>query len=104
MLTDITEAFGIDLLPEEERQAVLERISSVVFEGVMLRTIALLDDQKKEDLTRLFTEASDDPQNEEKQQAIQDFFEQQVPDFDKVVSAEIEALVHAPQDLFLDVE
>jgi hypothetical protein len=96
----IMEAFGIDLLPEAEQEALLERVSGVIFEGVMLRVMRSLDDTKKETLTTLFTEASTGG-SEEKQLALQAFFEHEVLDFDTFVTAEIEALVHAPQDVFL---
>jgi hypothetical protein len=101
LLDDMFEDLGLDLLPPEEREEVVAHIGEVIFEGVMLRTVQALDDTKKEELTALFDASSSDPENEEKHNAIQAFIETNVPDFDKYLAAEIEALKNAPQDVFV---
>jgi hypothetical protein len=101
ILEELTEALGLDLLPPEEREAVVRKIGEVIFEGVMLRTVRVLSDEKKEALTALFEAAGADPDSTEKEQAIQDFFATEVPEFDTYLTAEIEALTHAPQNIFI---
>jgi hypothetical protein len=94
------EELGLDLLPPEEREEVVARIGEVIFEGVMFRTVQALDDVKKEALTQLFDASHADPENEQKQEAIQAFIATNVPDFASYLTQEIDALKNAPQDLY----
>jgi hypothetical protein len=94
------EELGLDLLPPEEREEVVARIGEVIFEGVMFRTVQALDDVKKEALTQLFDASHADPDNEQKQEAIQAFIATNVPDFASYLTQEIDALKNAPQDLY----
>ncbi len=89
------EELGLDLLPEEERDAFLADLGELIFSGAMQRTFASLPDEGKEELGNLLEASAADPESDGRRAALETFIKERVPDFDSFVLAEIEAFVTA---------
>ncbi len=77
---------GLDTLPPEKQEKLLDRIGTIIFQGVMMRTFNLLSDVQKDALEAQLTGAEGSPENTDK---IFAFLAANVPNFDSIVEAEI---------------
>ena len=100
---DIIASLGLDLLPEDERNALLSDIGEVIFRGVMHKVWNSLDPTTQDQLTQLFDASNEDPENEQKREAIDQFLTANVPDLKLYVSQEVEALKTAQQDVYGEI-
>jgi len=86
----ITDTFELHDLPEHEREDLLIALSDVVFKTVMRKVRLSLDTQNQQKLTVLLEASADDPENEDKVEAIQEFIVEHVPDFERYVAEQVE--------------
>jgi hypothetical protein len=80
---DIIKEFGLDELPEDEQQAIIEQFSDVVMQAVLVRGIAALTDAQKDALDAALAK---DPSNFD---IMLDFFMDALPNFDQLVQEEV---------------
>ncbi len=95
------EAF-IDLggVPESEQHELLEELGSVLFEGVMERVFAQLDEEQGKALTLLIEVSNQDPESEEKRTLVAQYLDEHVPDLEQLVIEEAQ-LLHEAQETVL---
>lgn len=79
---NIIKDLGLDALPESEREEALMSIGKMVFQGVLMRAINELSDEDAEAFGKLMEEKPDD------QQAVLDFLQSKVSNFDEIVKEE----------------
>ena len=100
ILQQAVQELGIDHMPEEERDAFLAEVGAVLFRGVMRRVWNSLDRAKQDTLTSLLDASGDDPDNEEKGRALEDFMKKNVPDYAHFVEQEVAELRATQEDIF----
>lgn len=80
---DIMKEFGLEGLPENEKQALVDQFSDVVMQAVMIRGFQALDEKQKDELDAALAK------NPEDFDIILDFFMTNITDFDKIVQEEV---------------
>ncbi|MBL7058590.1 hypothetical protein ISS03_04590 [Patescibacteria group bacterium] len=83
---DITKELGLDSLPEEERQKVLERIGKLIYESVMIRVVEVLDEEDQDAFASILEEVDGDPAGGDK---ILKFIKSKVPNIEEIVEEEV---------------
>ena len=79
---DIIKEFGLEDLPENEKQGVVEQFADVVFQAITVRGLAALSESQKDALN---TALAKDPENPD---IMLDFFMATIPNFDAMVQQE----------------
>jgi len=80
---DIIKEFGLEGLPEKEKQDVIEQFADVVFQAVTVRGLAALSEKQKDALDSTLAK------NPEDVNIMMDFFMDNIPDFDAMVQREV---------------
>ena len=80
---DIINEFGLEELPEAEKLALIEQLSDVVMQAVMIRGLESLDESQKDELDAALEKA---PENID---IMLDFFTDHIPNFDVMVQEEV---------------
>ncbi len=83
---------GLEEMTPEEQAETLTSVGEVVFQGVMLRVMRVLSEEKQDALSALFDASTEDPDSEEKRAAIYAFITHEVPQYDDLVEEELDAL------------
>ena len=89
---------GLDTLPKGEQDELNADIGEVVFAGVMRRVWDVLDLHQQDALMSLLRQSEQDPNNEERRNALTTFLDTQVPDFGSYVQDELNALTQAHRE------
>jgi Mg/Co/Ni transporter MgtE len=76
----ILSAFNLDSLPEEQRVVLLEQMTEVAEQRILLRILSGLSDEQKQTFESLMDNGD--------QSAVQLFFEQHVPDVLGIIEEE----------------
>jgi hypothetical protein len=95
--------FGLSDMPEEARDELYAALSEVVYKGVMRKTRLSLDTKNQQVFTELLEASADDPENEEKLAAIEDFIAKNVPDYDRYVTEQVDDIKKRYQDKLSDM-
>lgn len=90
--------------PPQEEDELFDDIAEVIFQGVMLRVMNELPEDKQDTLSDLFDASNEDPENEEKRNAIYAFLSEQVPNFDELVQAELDAFKAEEEKAYKEIE
>ena len=94
---------GMGSLPKEEQELFLADIGEVIYEGVMQRVYDALSLGQQDTLMRLMDESAAEPENEEKHAAVMNFIGEQVPDLERYITEEINALKQAQEEVFKEM-
>lgn len=78
IIEDLQNALDLSSLPDEEQEEILLEIQDKVFEGVMLRIAAQLDDAGKDEFIAFL---DSDPSEE----ALEAFIEEKVPNVEAII-------------------
>lgn len=81
---NIIQALGLDNLPEEEKNKMLEEMGRVVYQNIILRVINELKEEDKDELDA-FLET-----NTDNQEAIYEFLKSKLPNLDEIAAEEVE--------------
>jgi hypothetical protein len=79
---NLVKQLGLDLLPENEQDEAILTIGKIIFEGVILRVMEILDDVDKAALDGLL---AGNPSEE----AMTSFLRSRVPNLNEIVSQEV---------------
>lgn len=90
--------------PPQEEDELFDDIAEVIFQGVMLRVMNELPEDKQDMLSDLFDASNEDPENEEKRNAIYAFLSEHVPNFDELVQAELDAFKAEEEKAYKEIE
>ena len=82
---NLFDLFQLDKMPPEKGAEMLDRLAKLVFQGVLVRVLPILSE---EDLAQ-YEKIVD---GEESGEILFSFLNEKVPDFDKIVAEEAEAL------------
>jgi hypothetical protein len=93
----IIQALGLSEVPQDERDRLLFVMGEVVHRGVMRKAWGALDEEHQDKLNERMEASLADPDNDAKRLAVQAFLQEQVPDLEKYVTEEIEALKEAQE-------
>jgi hypothetical protein len=77
-------------MPKEAREELMMALSEVIYNGVMRKTRLSLDTKNQQVFTELLEDIAEDPENDEKLEAMEKFIESNVPDYERYVSEQIE--------------
>ncbi len=80
---EIIKEFGLEALPPEEQQAMIEKFSDVVMQAVFARCITQLTEEQKDQLDAVLEK---DPENPD---VIFDFFIEHIPNFESIVQQQM---------------
>ena len=75
--------FGIDKMPEEKREEVINSIGKIIFQGVLIRVLPLLEESDLKEYEKLV-------ENETPPDELMGFFIEKVPGFLEIVNDEVE--------------
>jgi phosphoglycolate phosphatase-like HAD superfamily hydrolase len=81
---DIIKEFGLEGLPPEEQQAMVEKFSDVVMQAVLARGLTQLTEEQKDQLDAALEKA---PENSD---IIFDFFVEHLPNFEAIVKQQVD--------------
>jgi len=79
---DLFDLFQLDKMPVEKANEMLERLASLVFQAVLVRSLPLLSEEDLTEYERITTS------DEEDGAALFLFLSQKVPEFNKIVTEE----------------
>lgn len=82
--THIISALNLDSLPQEKQKQLMEKMTDVAEGRILLRVVESLDDTKKQELNTIL--------DQEDQDALQAFFEANVPDILTIIDEETKKL------------
>lgn len=80
---NIINDLGIGALPQEQQEEALARIGNIIFQGVLLRVMALMSDGDKIEFEKLLTEKNNKPE------IILEFLRLKIANLDEVISEEV---------------
>jgi len=80
--TNLIEELGINTWPEEERDVIFEKISQTIFEGILIKSLAILTDEDARELNELVDRG-------ETFESIVIFLSGKIPELDKITQHEI---------------
>lgn len=83
MAANLAVELGIDALPEAEKQEILQRIGSIVFQRAMRQVVEILPEPKQKELEAAIDESAKNPQ------VLMTFLQTNVPQLDAIVTSEI---------------
>lgn len=79
---NIITMFGVDKMPEEKREEVINQIGKLIFQGVLIRVLPLLEEQDLKEYEKLVSmETTPDE--------LMGFFIEKVPSFLEIVNDEV---------------
>ncbi|MDE2030665.1 MAG: hypothetical protein KGI58_00160 [Patescibacteria group bacterium] len=81
----IIEILGINKLSENERKEVVEKLGALIYQGVMLRALDIMDEEDRDTFEKLISENSDP-------EVIFTFVAEKIPDINEIISEETEKL------------
>ena len=81
--SDIREILGINALPEEKQNEMMEKMGGLVYQEIMLRALDQLTEEEKDEFEKLITE-NNDPE------AMFSYREKKVPDIENIAHEEAE--------------
>ncbi len=93
----------LDALAPEQRDAFLAELGESVLPGIMQRVWHTLDYSAQDSLMVLFEGSVADPTDEKKGEAVLAFLAERVPDFDRFVNEEMEALRREYEGVYAEV-
>ncbi len=99
----ILKELGMESLPKEEQELFLADIGEVIYEGVMQRVYDALSLGQQDTLTRLMDESSREPDNEEKHVAVMKFISEQVPELERYITEEVDALKQTQEEIYKEM-
>jgi hypothetical protein len=88
----------------EEELDLIDGISEVIFQGVILRVLKVLPEEKQEELGNLFEASAADSNNNTKREAIYTFLQKEVPQLDEFVQAETDAFNEAEGAILEEIQ
>ena len=94
---------GLEAIPEPERSEILAEIGEVVFTAAMQKVWNVLDSKQQDELLALFELSTQDPKNKEKQEAVQSFIDEYVPNFKKYIHDEQEAIIKVQKEIYTEI-
>jgi len=83
---NLLKSLGIDKLSSEEQDAILERISNLIFQGVITRAMEELSADDRKEFDAVLKKQEQDPASD----ALYLFLKERIPRLDEVVAEEIE--------------
>ena len=83
---NITQELGIDALEEPEKTQILERIGKLIYQGIMLRVVELLDEESSVELEKIIDTHGESATAGEK---ILEFIDSKNIDINKIVEEEV---------------
>ena len=96
-IINLVEKLGLMSLPEEDRDAILEKTGHVVFQKVLARIMENLLDQDKVAFEALFS-------NEEtKEEDILNFLNSKIPNLDDLVREEVSGFLKEADDIMSQI-
>lgn len=81
---NIIQALGLDNLPEEEKNKMLEEMGRVVYQNIILRVLEELKEEDKDEFDAFLEKNSDN------QEAIYEFLKSKIPNLDELAAQEVE--------------
>lgn len=94
MAIDIIKELGIESLPAEQQEKLLNKIGTVLYQAIFLRAIDTLSEQEQDALDAFLGAHEDDPQ------ALFSYLQEHVVDFEKIVEQEVARFRAETQSLF----
>jgi hypothetical protein len=84
--TNLITQLGLDLLPQEEREKILLDIGEIIFRGVIMKVMDVMNEKDKNDFEKVLDEANKSEDDDQ----IGIFLMEKVPNLDAIVSTEVE--------------
>ena len=91
----IAEDFGLSQMDAEEQEKYIEKIGNMLFESVIERSLAIMDDSATTDFEALIAEVGSDYQK------VISFLQTRVPNFQEIVSDELSRLKRLTSGIFV---
>ena len=95
---NIVKELGLDNLPEDKQLEILEKIGSIIFQSVLLRTLDIMSEENKDEFEKLLSEKADDPD------IVLKFMQNKVPNLDDIVKEEVVKFKTETLDIISKVE
>lgn len=95
---NIVKELGLDNLPEDKQLEILEKIGSIIFQSVLLRTLDIMSEEDKDEFEKLLSEKADDPD------IVLKFMQNKVPNLDDIVKEEVVKFKTETLDIISKVE
>lgn len=80
---DLFKELGIEDMPADQKIALAEQMFDVLLKSIMVGVLENLTPEKRDELSNLFDSAGENPQ------AVTDFLEREVPDYEDIAKEEI---------------
>jgi len=92
MNTTPNDPFDIANLPEEEQQEFFDDLGDLIMKKVFQKALAELTGAKRQQLISLIESSEAEPADHEKQEAVFDFLDKNMPNLQEVVFQEVSEL------------
>jgi hypothetical protein len=86
ILKNIEKELGLENLPEQEKNEILLRISTIIYQGVMLKIVDILSEEDQETLNDFFKNEGGQDQGDK----ILTFLKSKIENLDDIVLEEVE--------------
>ncbi len=100
---EILEKFGLDILPEDERDELLADVGEVVFRAVMRRVWDTLTPERQDELLARMEASNAEPENEKLREEMDAFLKENVPDLDRFVREEGASLLETQRSIYGEI-
>lgn len=90
----IAKDFGLDNMDSRQQEVMVEKIGNLLFESVIERSVDKMDEEMMNDFEKVIDVAGGDYQK------VVGFLKERVPEFNKIVSEELQRLKKATSEIF----
>lgn len=89
---DMIKEFGIDRLPQEQREEALVLIAKIIGNGVIIRAVEILDNDEQDEMTQLIEEIMDSKKGGE---VLLTFFHSKISNLNEILKEEVQKIKEA---------
>jgi hypothetical protein len=79
---DLFEALGLEKLPEDQREVILEQMGTTLMRAIVARLISMLNEEDQKAFETVLGASTD-------MDAVRVFFSEKIPNFHKIVNEEV---------------
>lgn len=94
IVSNLATEFGLDTLPAEKQQQILDRIGTIIYQAVLMRAYDILTETQKAELEKKLEGATDNAE------VLFTFLAANIPNFEHIVEEEIARFRAESMDLF----
>ncbi len=95
--------FGLNLLPEAERYAIVSRIGEVIYQAAMRKVWVSLAVGKQDELLRVIKASNAEPDATKARDQVDTFLTENVPDFGQFLEQECRELLESQRSIVKEI-